>query len=140
VVRLFGCVEVYSARFLFHYEPVFNAETYWHFLEQVAHVYYPRPVHYIHDRASYHRDAQVAAWFREQRRWWHTHILPKCSPEDNAAEPIWKHVRLHGTTSVRLEVEQIQLVGKWSGVFWGVSLAEGPQNGRFLEKSNAENL
>lgn len=96
-VKVFGCVEVYSARFLFHYEPVFNAETYLHFLEQVAHVYYPRPVHYIHDRASYHRDAQVAAWFREQRRWWHTHILPKCSPEDNAAEPIWKHVRLHGT-------------------------------------------
>jgi transposase len=27
----------------------------------------------------------------------HTHVLPKCSPEDNAAEPLWKHVRLQGT-------------------------------------------
>ncbi len=43
-------------------------------------------------------------------------------------------------TSVRLKVEQIQLLGKWSGIFLGVSLVEGPQNGRFLEKSNAENL
>src|SRR4051794_28400050 len=51
--------------------------------------------------------------------------------------PTWPRCR---TTSVRLEVEQIQLVGKWSRVFWGVSLVEGPQNGRFLEKSNAENL
>jgi hypothetical protein len=43
-------------------------------------------------------------------------------------------------TSVRLEIEQIQLLAKWSGIFLGVFLVEGPQNGRFLEKSNAENL
>ena len=96
-VKVFGCVEVYSARFLFHYEPVFHAETYLRFLEQVARAYYPRPLHYIHDRASYHRDPQVADWFREHRCWWHTPVLPKCSPEDNAAEPLWKHVRLKGT-------------------------------------------
>jgi transposase len=96
-VKVFGCVEVYSARFLFHYEPVFNAETYLRFLERVARAYYPRPVHYIHDRASYHRDSQVQDWFREQRRWWHAHCLPQCSPEDNAAEPLWKHTRQHGT-------------------------------------------
>ena len=96
-VKVFGCVEIYSARFLFHYEPVFNADTYVCFLERMARSYYPRPVHYIHDRASYHRDSQVEGWFREQRRWWHAHCLPKCSPEDNAAEPLWKHTRLHGT-------------------------------------------
>jgi transposase len=96
-VKVFGCVEVYSARFLFHYEPVFNAQTYLRFLEQVARAYYPRQLHYIHDRASYHRDQQVADWFREHRPWWHSHVLPKCSPEDNAAEPLWRHVRLHGT-------------------------------------------
>lgn len=96
-VKVFGCVEVYSARFLFHYEPVVNTEAYLRFLERVARAYHPRPVHYIHDRASYHRDQQVADWFGEQHRWWHSHLLPKCSPEDNAAEPLWKHVRLHGT-------------------------------------------
>jgi transposase len=76
---------------------VFNAQPYLRFLEQVARAYYPRRLHYIHDRASYHRDQQVADWFREHRRWWHSHVLPKCSPEDNAAEPLWRHVRLHGT-------------------------------------------
>jgi 2,4-dienoyl-CoA reductase-like NADH-dependent reductase (Old Yellow Enzyme family) len=44
------------------------------------------------------------------------------------------------TTSVRLEVEQIQLVGKWRRFFLGALIVEGPQNGRFLEKGDAENL
>ncbi len=96
-MKVFGCVELYSARFLFHDAPVFNAETYLRFLERLARVYDPRVVHYIHDRASYHRDGDVERWFREQRRWWHAHGLPRCSPEDNAAEPLWHHVRLRGT-------------------------------------------
>ena len=96
-VKVFGCVEIDSARFLFHYEPVLNAKTYLRFWERVARAYYPHPVHYIHDRASYHRDSQVEDWLREQRRWWHAHGLPTCSPEDNAAEPLWKHTRLHST-------------------------------------------
>ena len=44
------------------------------------------------------------------------------------------------TTSVRLEVEQNHLVRKWGGFFLGVFHVEGPQDGRFLEKGDAENL
>jgi hypothetical protein len=47
---------------------------------------------------------------------------------------------LQALTSVRLEVEQIQLVGKYGGFFLGALIVEGPQNGRFLEKGDAENL
>lgn len=43
-------------------------------------------------------------------------------------------------TSVRLEVEQNHLVRKWGGFFLGVFHVEGPQDGRFLEKGDAENL
>jgi transposase len=96
-VKVFGCIEIYSGRFLFHFEPVFNAAAYVRFWEQVARAYYPQPLHYIHDNASYHLDGEVQSWLAAERRWWHTHALPKYSPEDNAAEPIWRHVRRKGT-------------------------------------------
>jgi transposase len=96
-LKVFGCVEVYSGRFLYHFGPVFNAQTYLIFLDQVARRYHPRPVHYIHDNASFHLDAQVNHWFQNERHWWRTHALPKYSPELNAAEPLWRHTRLRGT-------------------------------------------
>jgi len=96
-LKVFACVEVYSGRFLSHFGSVLNAQTYSAFLDQVARRYHPGPVHYIHDNASFHRDAQVSDWFQQERRWWHTHALPKYSPELNAAEPLWRHTRLCGT-------------------------------------------
>ena len=96
-LKVFACVEVYSGRFLYHFGPVFNAQAYLIFLDQVARRYHPRPVHYIHDNASFHRDMQVHHWFQNERRWWRTHALPKYSPELNAAEPLWRHTRLRGT-------------------------------------------
>jgi transposase len=96
-IKVFGCVEIYSGRFLFHFEPVFHAAAYLRFLERVARAYHPQPIHYIHDNASYHVDGAVQHWLGAERRWWHTHALPKYSPEDNAAEPIWRHVRRTGT-------------------------------------------
>jgi transposase len=96
-VQVFGCVEIYSGRFLFHFEPVFTAAVYVRFLEQVARAYYPRPLHYLHDNASYHLDGQGQDGLTSERRWGHPHALPKYSPEDNAAEPIWRHVRRPGT-------------------------------------------
>jgi hypothetical protein len=96
-VQVFGCVEIYSGRFLFHCEPVFHAAAYLRFLERVARAYHLRPIHYLHDNASYHVDGAVPHWLRAERRWWHTHALPQYSPEDKAAEPIWRHVRRTGT-------------------------------------------
>jgi transposase len=74
-----------------------SAAAYLRFLERVARAYYPQPIHYIHDNASYHFDGEVQHWLGAERRWWHTHALPKYSPEDHAAEPIWRHVRRTGT-------------------------------------------
>lgn len=96
-VKVFGCVEIYSARFLYRREKVFNAGTYLKFLDQVARRYYPQPVIWIQDNASYHRDSDVWDWFAARRSWWTTANLPPYSPEFNASEPLWHHTRMTGT-------------------------------------------
>ena len=96
-IKIFGGVEIYSARFLYHRDTVFNAETYLGFLEQLARHYYPQPVLYIQDNASYHKDADVWAWFQDNRGWLEVYNLPPYSPKFNAVEPLWHHVRLQGT-------------------------------------------
>ena len=83
-VKVFGCVEIHSARFLYRRDSVFNAETYLGFLEQVARQYYPRPVFWVQDNASYHKDANVWDWFAANRSWWTVFNLPPYSPEFNA--------------------------------------------------------
>ena len=76
---------------------MFNAHTYLGFLEQVAKAYYPRPVFWIQDNASYHKDKNVWTWFSENRKWWTVFSLPPYSPDFNAEERIWHHTRLSGT-------------------------------------------
>jgi DDE superfamily endonuclease len=95
--KVFGCVELYSGRFLFPFEPAFHAAAYLRFWERGARAYDPQPIHSIHDHASYHFDAAVPHWLGAERRCWHTHALPQDSPEDHAAEPIWRQVRRTGT-------------------------------------------
>ena len=96
-IKVFGGVEVYSGRFLYRRDTVFNAATYLNFLEQAARAYYPQPVFWIQDNASYHKDADVYAWFSDHRKWWTVFLLPPYSPELNAEERIWRHTRLTGT-------------------------------------------
>jgi hypothetical protein len=83
-VKVFGCVEIHSARFLYRRDSVFNADTYLDFLEQVARHYYPRRVFWVQDNASYHKDANVWDWFAANRSWWTVFNLPPYSPEFNA--------------------------------------------------------
>lgn len=96
-VKIFGCVEIYSGRFLYHQDGVFNTESYLVFLEQIAQRYYPQPVFYIQDNASYHKNQEVWAWFSDNRKWWTTYNLPPYSPELNAAEPLWHYTRISAT-------------------------------------------
>jgi len=96
-VKVFGCIELLSAKFLYRRDKVFNGETYLDFLEQVARHYYPRPVFWIQDNASYHHDGRVLEWFTSNGSWWTVANLPPYSPELNAAEPLWHHTRITGT-------------------------------------------
>lgn len=88
-VKVFGAVNLQKAKFIYRREPVFNAETYLCFLEQMARSCHKRNGHRIHliqDNASYHKDKTVWSWFGDNRKWLEVHQLPAYSPEFNAAE------------------------------------------------------
>jgi transposase len=96
--KIFGAVELYSARFLYQSETVFNADTYLAFMRNtVAPRYRRRGAILIQDNASYHKDADVWAWFAANRRWLEVHQLPPYSPEFNPVERIWQYTRKNGT-------------------------------------------
>lgn len=96
-IKVFGCIEIDSARFLYRRDTVFNSTTYLGFLEHIAQSYYPRPVFWIQDNASYHKSPEVWGWFAENRRWWQVFNLPAYSPQFNATERLWHHTRVTGT-------------------------------------------
>ena len=104
-VKIFGCVDIFSARFLYRRETVFNSESYLGFLCQIAKQYHGRKVIYIQDNASYHKDGEVWSWFKENRNWLEVFNLPPYSPEFNAAEPLWKYTRKVGTHNRYFESE-----------------------------------
>lgn len=98
-MKVFGCIDVYSAKFVYKFDEVFNAATYLDFLDLMARRMFQkdRRIHYIQDNASYHKSEEVWEWFKENRKWIEVYNLPPYSPEFNAAEPLWKYTRKSGT-------------------------------------------
>ena len=86
------------------------------FLEHVARQYYPRPVIWVQDNASYHKDGNVWTWFSENRSWWTVANLPPYSPELNATERLWHHTRVNGTHN-RYFVDEKELNATLTSVF-----------------------
>lgn len=96
-VKIFGCIDLFKAHFLYHRDTVFNAQTYLNFLEKIARAYHGRKVHFIQDNAPYYKDRGVWDWFKDNRGWLQVYNLPPYSPELNAQEPLWKYTRKSGT-------------------------------------------
>jgi hypothetical protein len=74
--KIFGCVEVYDATFIYHSDEVFNGGTHVNFLEgkMAPCLYRPRRnVIYIHHNAFYHKEQKVQAWFHINRKWLEVH-------------------------------------------------------------------
>lgn len=115
-IKMFGAIELFKSRFHYHRDDVLNGDTYLDFLEQLAHRYYPQPVYYIHDNASYHTDERVEQWLDANKSWFHATNLPAYSPELNAAEPLWKYTRKTGTHNRYFETE-LELVQTVESVF-----------------------
>ena len=82
-VKILGAIELWRTRFHYRQDTVFNAMTYLAFLEQLARRYRRQGAILIQDNASYHKDAEVWAWFRSNRHWLEVHQLPPYSPELN---------------------------------------------------------
>ena len=116
-VKILGAVELYRARFHYKRDQGFNALTYLAFLEQeIARYYRRRGAILIQDNASYHKDAEVWAWFKGNHHWLEVHQLPSYSPEFNPAERLWQHTRRNGTHN-RYFVTVDELVGTLTRVF-----------------------
>ena len=116
-VKILGAVELYRARFHYKRDERFNALTYLAFLEQqIARRYRRRGAILIQDNASYHKEAEVWAWFKANRRWLEVHQLPSYSPELNPTERLWQHTRKNGTHN-RYFVNLDELDGTLTRVF-----------------------
>ena len=125
-VKIFGLVEIYTARFNYQRDSVFNAETYLRFLEnQLARNYFPRKTFLIQDNASYHKDREVWSWFKENRSWLTVHNLPPYSPELNATERLWHYTRMIGTHN-RYFTTEGELLDTLLHVFCGIQ--KHPEN------------
>lgn len=96
-MKIFGTIELYNARFLYHFQTVFNAQTYIDYLERTLRSYGLRKIYLIQDNASYHKDKTVWRWFADHRKYMEVFNLPAYSPQFNAIERIWHHARVHGT-------------------------------------------
>jgi transposase len=96
-VKILGAIELWRTRFDYRQDTVFNATTYLGFLEQLARRYRRQGAILIQDNASYHKDADVWAWFKSNRHWLEVHQLPPYSPELNPTERLWQHTRKNGT-------------------------------------------
>jgi transposase len=117
--KIFGCVEVYDAAFVYGDDEVFNGDTYVSFLDnKMAPRFYRRgqKVIYIHDNASYHKEQAVQTWFEAQQSWLQVEPLPAYSPEFNAVEPLWHHTRVQGTHNCCFKNRQ-EILGSLHHVF-----------------------
>lgn len=63
----------------------------------MAKKYHGKKICYIQDNASYHKDKHVWLWFKDHREQIEVFNLPPYSPELNAIETVWHHVRMKGT-------------------------------------------
>ena len=117
--KIFGCVEIYDAAFVYDDDEVFNGDTYVSFLEsKMAPRFYRRgqKVIYIHDNASYHKEQEVQTWFAAQQSWLQVEPLPAYSPEFNAVEPLWHHTRVQGTHNCCFKSRE-EILGSLQQVF-----------------------
>jgi transposase len=115
-VKILGAVEMYRARFFYRRDTVFNAQTYLGFLKDLLAPYRRRGAILVQDNASYHKDAEVWAWFSANRHWLEVHQLPSYSPQFNPAERLWQHTRKNGTHN-RYFVNEDEIVSTLSRVF-----------------------
>ena len=95
-MKILGAIELWCTRFDYRQETVFNATIYLGFLEQLVRRYRRQGAILIQDNASYHKDAEVWAWFKSNRHRLEVHQLPPYSPELNPTERLWQHTRKNG--------------------------------------------
>ena len=93
-VALFGAVNLSGGQMLAHFNPVFEAQSFWAFLKALLRRRARgKKMVLIIDNAPYHHSAVLQAWLREQRKVLELMFLPPYSPELNPIERVWKLLR-----------------------------------------------
>ncbi|MBL7669971.1 MAG: IS630 family transposase [Bdellovibrionaceae bacterium] len=107
-VKVFGCVDIVSAKFIYNMDEVFNVPSYLNFLEYAVTKMFQKNkrVFYIQDNASYHKSDEIWKWFKENRKGVEVFNLPPYYKKLNAAESLWKYTRREGAQNVCLENEE----------------------------------
>ena len=96
--KVFGAVDLRRPKAYFvQGEAAFNGQTYAAFLNFVANSYRRQEVYLVHDNAPYHGASEVQQWLAVYGHRFHLVPLPKYSPELNAEERIWHHIRVSAT-------------------------------------------
>lgn len=98
-IKVLGCIDIEEMEFKYTFEKTLEARSYIAFLETTVTQFFEkdRPILYIQDNASYHKDGDVWYWFRENRKWIEVYNLPPYCPELNAVERLWKFTRSETT-------------------------------------------
>jgi len=95
--KIFGAVDLYRPKFYYQHGTVFEGSSYTGFLNRLASRYRGQEVFLIHDNAAYHKAPEVRQWLSCHGHCFHLCLLPPYSPEFNAIEPVWHHVRMQAT-------------------------------------------
>ena len=112
--KIFGAVDLYRPQFYYQHGEVFEGPSYTDFLDRLARRYRRQEVFLVHDNAAYHRAPEVREWLCCHGHRFHLVGLPRYSPELNAAEPIWHHVRMESTHN-RYHATEQEFVGVLDG-------------------------
>jgi len=99
-------VDLYQPKFYYGHGDVFEGLSYAAFLDGLAKRYRRQEVFLVQDNAAYHRAPEVREWLSWHGHRFHLCPLPKYSPEFNAVEPIWHHVRMQATHNQYHATEQ----------------------------------
>lgn len=93
---------------------MFDGQSYAWFLNNLARRYRRQEVFLIHDNAAYHKAPEVRDWLSGHGHRFHLCLLPPYSPEFNAIEPVWHHVRMQATHN-RYHATEQEFIGVLDG-------------------------
>lgn len=93
-VALFGAVNLHGGQMMAHFNPVFEAHSFWVFLKALLRRRAcGKKMVVLIDNAAYHHAAVLENWLREHRNVLQLLFLPPYSPELNPIERVWKLLR-----------------------------------------------
>jgi transposase len=93
-VALFGAVNLRGGQMMAHFNPVFEAQSFWAFLKALLRRRaLGKKMVVLIDNAAYHHAAVLEGWLRENRGVLELLFLPPYSPELNPIERVWKLLR-----------------------------------------------